>query len=1809
MSNGPEAIAIVGVGARLPGAEDAQQYWRNLRAGREAVAALPDEELLAAGVSPEELADPYYVRNSALVPHLREFDADLFGMTTREGRFSDPQLKLMLEVSHAALEDAGLDIGAMRRDVGVFAGTGLTRYSDLYIHGHLQQHDTTNVVLNNPDYIATYTAYKLDLRGPSMTVLTACSSSLVGVHLACQALALGECDMALAGGANVELPYGHGYRWGPGSVRSRDGHCRPFDIAASGTIFTNGAAAVLLKRLPDALADGDHIRAVIHGTALINDGAKMSFSAPSVDGQRATVVQAMSVAGVRPADIDYVEAHGTATPVGDPIEVSALTKAYRQLSDVELAPGSIGIGSVKSNIGHTVPTAGVAGLIKLALSLEAEQLPPSINFTEPNPRLELEKTPFYVNSELRPWPRTPGRPRYAGISSFGVGGTNAHVVVGEGPVPVRTPTGERPRIVVWSGRSAAAAEAGRNRLADYFATAPDDRFADATATLQQGRTPHRVRGAVVATDRAAAEKALRDGAPLTAGEDPVARNVVFLFPGQGSQHARMAAGLYGGNEVFTAELDRCLAALPDGADLKRRWLGEDDAQLRPTAVAQPLLFAVEYALARALIALGVRPAALLGHSVGELVAAAVAGVLDVEDALRVTAARGQLMQRQPAGTMLAVRADADTLTPLLPAGFSVAVVNGPDQIVVAAPLDHAAGADALRGAGLVVTAIPTSHAFHSESMRGAVAPFAAAFDGVTLREPAIPIYSAATGRPLTAAEATDPRFWARQLVDPVRFDRALDAVLAEGAHLLLEVGPSRALTGVAGRHPAAQDGRAVTVPVLPRADRKRRDDERSLLEALAAVWVHGGQPDWAALRPDEPLRRVPMPGYPYQRQRLWVDPKTGPAAPYSAQVTDAAPGPVAAATVATPAPAGSPFSTLTWTEAPAAGEWIPPADGAVALALVPDDPARALSLVLALQRRGYQVVRLRRGDAYREGETEYQVRPGIRADLDAVCDRLAASGRHPGLLVHGWALDEWEPASTRTADDQFDLSFQALHALMGVKGRPAPTGAPELLVVTDRAVDVSGGEAAHPMKAILAAQLRTIAAETPGRACRLVDLARTAEDDLVDELGRGTDEPVVALRAGRRWLPREQDLRPTGGQARIRRGGVYLITGGLGGLGLAVAKGLAGTGQRPKLVLVGRTGRAEGAAAAAIAEMEALGAQVRTHACDVTDQRALARVLDITAAQFGPVNGVLHLAGLPGAGLLARRDHRDVAEVCRPKIHGTLALAAALADRPPPELFVSFSSRSALAGMVGNGDYAAGNAFLDAYLSAEREQGRLAERVLSIGWPAWHSVGMLGAKLDNGPNSNGSTPTAAASSSDENDREHVLTLSPSRNWQLDEHRVDGRAVLPATGHLDLVLSVFKQLYQVPDGHTVVLEQVTFAQPLAVPKPTEVRVRFVVDNQRYRFTINSREGSAEPWLDHSSGYVSAGPAPEQSRRIVDVTEATALAEQEIPSIAMISTRLFVLGPRWKSITGAWAADDTKVVRLRLPASFASDLDTHPLHPALLDIATSIMRDPERDGLRLPFMYRRLAAYAPLPAEFYSRIRRRKTDEVSIVGDIEMFTPDGRLVAEVQGFTMRRANRTSFVSSTAADRDSAAPARPGPAPAGSTPAAHGAPDATVGIAPDQGVRLLLELLSAHTPAHVLVRPFRDGAPVPLERSGGTAAPVATPATVLAAAGVAIGRPAPAAEQATAAAPTPAPPSTPNGAGDTVEARLRALWTEVLGADSFTDESDFFELGGDSLSAVQLMGRIRDVFGVEFGIATVFDHPSIRELAGTVRAGGAG
>jgi amino acid adenylation domain-containing protein len=879
------AVAIIGMALRFPGAANPEQFWENLKNGVEAITFFTDEELVADGLAPEVLNTPGYVKAAGFLKEADFFDASFFGVTPKEAELMDPQQRIFLECAWEALEHAGYDSERYAGRIGVYAGSGFSTYlQHLFSYPEMRPETIPQAILgNDKDHLPTRVSYKLNLRGPSLNLQTACSTSLVVLHVACQSLLNRECDVAISGGVTIRARK-TGYLYEEGNISSPDGHCRAFDAKAAGTVPGNGVGIVVLKRLSEALADGDTIHAVIKGSAINNDGAlKIGYTAPSIDGQAEAISSAIRNAGVDPATITYVETHGTGTELGDPIEIAALTQAFQLQTQKERY---CALGSVKTNVGHLDTAAGVAGLIKTVLALKHKMLPPSLHFEAPNPKIDFSRSPFYVNDRLTEW-RANGSPRRAGVSAFGMGGTNAHVILEEPPTIEPAAGAQGHYLLPLSAKTSTALEAATVELAEYLRDHPDLDLRDVAYTLQLGRRQFDHRRVVLASDIPDAVRTLEDPGSdrrLTSLADSGNRPVVFIYPGQSSQYVNMGLNLYQSEPIFREQIDLCAELLRPHLGLDLRHLiypAEQEAvnaaeQLSQTIYSQAAVFAIEHALTRLWMALGVRPSAIIGHSVGELVAACVAGVMAIEDALQLVAHRGRLMQAMPQGRMLAVPLSEQELAPFLTASLSIAAINGSFLTVVSGPpepiecLQHE-----LTEKGIECHLLHTSHAFHSEMMEPAVEPFIELVKGIELKAPNIPYISNVTGTWITVSQAVDPHYWGEHLRRPVRFSDGLSEVLRNPQAILLEMGPGTAMGGLIKQHPEKKPGQLVLNSL--RHPKERLSDLTLLSQVLGALWLSGQPIDWASRYAGGSLRRpmrIPLPTYPFERERYWFEPRT-----------------------------------------------------------------------------------------------------------------------------------------------------------------------------------------------------------------------------------------------------------------------------------------------------------------------------------------------------------------------------------------------------------------------------------------------------------------------------------------------------------------------------------------------------------------------------------------------------------------------------------------------------------------------------------------------------------------------------------------------------------------------------------------------------------------------------------------------------------------------------------------------------------------------------------------------------------------------
>ncbi|MHC5675251.1 SDR family oxidoreductase [Nostoc sp.] len=876
--NGSE-IAIIGIAGRFPQAKNIDEFWKNIQNGIESISFFTNEELLSSGIDSAILNDPKFVKARAVLEDVELFDASFFGFNPREAEITDPQHRIFLECAYVALEDAGYDSQTYKGSIGVYAGSSLSTYLlNVYLNQNIINSIDYNqlAIAGDKDYLTTRVSYKLNLTGPSYTVQTACSTSLVAVHLACQSLLNGECDMGLAGGVSISFSRKSGYFYKEGGIGSPDGHCRAFDAKAQGTVSGEGVGIVVLKRLEDALADGDSIHAVIKGSAINNDGSfKVSYTAPRIDSQAKVIRTAQVVAEVEPETITYIEAHGTGTSLGDPIEIAALTQAFS--ADTQ-KKGFCAIGSVKTNIGHLDAAAGVTGLIKTVLALKHKQIPPSLHFEEPNPQIDFANSPFYVNTTLSEW-KTNGTPRRAGVSSFGIGGTNAHIILEEAPAIETSATSGPGQLLVLSAKTTTALETATTNLLNHLQQYSNLNLADVAHTLGVGRRAFDHRRMVVCQDVKDAVKVLSTLDPqrvFTHYQQPSNCPIVFMFSGQGTQYVNMGRELYQSEPTFTLAVDNCCELLKPHLDFDlRHLLYPDEAekekaaeQLKQTFIAQPALFTIEYALAQLWMSWGVRPEAMIGHSIGEYVAATLSGIFSLEDALALVANRGRLMQQLPSGEMLSVQLTEQEVQPLLVRELSLAASNGPTSCVVSGLTEAIERLhQKLQEKGVGCRRLHTSHAFHSEMMEPILDSFSDLLQKVTLNPPKIPFVSNVSGTWITIAEATDPKYWAKHLRQTVRFSEGITELLKTPERILLEVGPGRTLSTFALTHYNLQP----VVLTSIRHPQEQQSDVAFLHNTLGRLWLFGVKVDWSDFYANERRHHIPLPTYPFERQRYWIE--------------------------------------------------------------------------------------------------------------------------------------------------------------------------------------------------------------------------------------------------------------------------------------------------------------------------------------------------------------------------------------------------------------------------------------------------------------------------------------------------------------------------------------------------------------------------------------------------------------------------------------------------------------------------------------------------------------------------------------------------------------------------------------------------------------------------------------------------------------------------------------------------------------------------------------------------------------------------
>lgn len=1789
-----QEIAVIGMAGRFPGGRSIQEFWTNLEAGIESIRTLPENELLSRGVLKSEIADPAYVRAAAVLDGVDHFDAGFFGFSPKDAAIIDPQHRHFLECAWEALEHAGHSPDIFPGSIGIYAGSGLSAYliHNLLANRNLVQSAGLFLLRqtgNDKDVLATRVSYQLNLRGPSINVQTACSTSLVAIHMACQSLLNHECDMALAGGVTIEIPHGVGYTYREGEILSQDGHCRSFDARSTGTVFGSGLGIVVLRRLEDAIQSGDYIHAVVLGSAINNDGSrKVGYLAPSIEGQAEVIAEALNVAGVNASDISYVETHGTGTKVGDPIEISGLTQAFRQFTSKKQF---CAIGSVKSNVGHLDTAAGVAGLIKTVLALEHGQIPATLHFEKPNPHIDFANSPFFVNAQLRDW-KASAVPRRAGVTSLGIGGTNAHVILEEAPAVEHTRNHRPWQLLTLSAKSTTSLDAAVAALAKHWEEHPELNPADVAFTWQLGRTAFKYRGTVVCRNPQEAIASLRASDSRHSAEaSSTDREVVFMFPGQGSQYVNMGLELYRSEPEFRQWIDQCCELLQPhlGLDLRKilyppeQEPEECTRQLTQTRLTQPALFAIEYSLAKLWMSWGIQPRAMVGHSIGEYVAACLAGVFPLDVALAIVAERARLMQSVRPGAMTVVPLSEPEVLPLLPGSVSLAAINGPRQCVASGPLDAIEKLEAqLLQREISCRRLQTSHAFHSPMTETILAPFADVVRRFPRSAPQIPYLSCVTGQWIIAADVGDPEYWAKQLRGTVRFDDCLRELFRVPDGVLLEVGPGQTLGGLARQHPGRPKEQWV-VRSMRQGNETAVSDLQTLLKALGDLWCAGTCVNWAGFRQHDRGYRVPLPTYQFERKRYWIDPDERPAIAHEQPSRRRA--------------VAEWFYRPAWKRAPralAAG-----ADSAPSMHwLIFMDESLGPVLAKQLRRMGQIVTTVTAGRRFLAGDKKYTIRRDFASDFQAVIGDLVSKNRSPSRIVHLWAINT--PSGLEKVEDSQNASFYSLLFLAQALGEHDFANL-MLVAVSDRMQQIANEPSLHPESATLLGPCKVIPEEYPGVHCCSLDLSLADKDyervaqQIINESMTAPWNPVVARRGEDRWVQTFEPVAadPLNTKLRLITHGVYLITGGLGGIGLTIAARLAKEAGA-RLVLTGRTpfpppdqweallaaGDSEPLARTirAVQQLEATGAEVQILQADVTNLEEMQAALAAAQQRFGAIHGVIHAAGVLDDGLIQFKTRQRAAAVLDPKLKGTLVLDKLLKDGGL-DFLVLFSSISSIVPPAGQVDYAAANAFLDAFARSKPIDSR--RPTLAINWTLWGEVGM-GAQERPGSRRLPPIQSHALLSTGVTDASGEIIysskLSCATHWILDHHRLrNGTALFPGTGYIEMAGVA---LTAGDKDRPVELRDVFFAVPFIfdADETREVRVRIIRSEGSRRFSVVSKNNAIGEWQEYAYGMAGSpeSDAPPAVRPDQIIARCN-VREIALPDRKTKQERYFTFGHRWRTLQKIYVGKGEGVSVLELPAEFQQDLEEHRVHPALFDIASGsalylIADYDSSDDMYLPLGYKRVTIWGRLPRTVYSHIRVSGSNtgrgEVSTF-DISILDEAGRILIDVERFSMRRISDQRMLSAAGEPRGTARRF------AGT---ALGDPDRRNAILPGEGAEAFLRILSqAELNAAMVVSPNDLSTILKTTRT-------TEPAAAAQAGSVPASQPAVGAE-----APL-----------DEVERTLMGWWNELLGTTQIRVDDDFFDLGGHSLVAAQLFAKIKKTYRVDLNLALLFEVRTIEKLA---------
>lgn len=1849
-------IAIIGMGIRFPGSETLEKFWENISSGTESISHFSEQQLIDAGVNKQLLDSENFVRAKGIVNEGMAFENDLFNFSSREALTMDPQLRIYHETVFQALIDAGYDSETYKGLIGIYGGAGSNPFWTTQFLLNEQQNMSAQYEAGNlvgQEFFNTRVANKLNLKGPAVTIQTACSSSLVAVHMAVNGLIAGDCDIALAGGVEMstdstqKISDMNGYMYQEGMIYAKDAHCRPFDKNASGTVPGDGAGIVVLKRLEEAVKDGDNIYAVIKGTAINNDGNdKAGFTAPSASGQVSAIASALEMAEVDSNSISYVEAHGTGTSLGDPIEVRALTQAYLESTESDVLPnGYCRIGSVKSNFGHLGAAAGVAGLIKTTLALKHKKIPPSLNFQQANIEIDFDSSPFKVATQLEDWDLNDHNSlatRRAGVSSFGIGGTNAHVIVEEFETfSNESDKNEKSTAIaedseIYSMLLSATNEdsivlQGKN-LAGFIENNPELSLETIASNLQLGRKQLDNRMAVHGETRASIIDGLRNIEAENRLIGKVSnRKVVFMFPGQGAQYNSMGLELYNRFDVFRQSVDQCFNILNDEDFPENKHYSdiffertEDKILIDKTQYTQPLLFIVEYALARYLESIGVKPDVMIGHSLGEYVAATIAGVFDLQTALILVCKRGSLMGTTKKGAMLAVAKSRAELELLLPEKLAIAAENTPNSCVVSGEVELISQfATKLSESNINNRLLKTLHGYHSRLMEPVLSEYRSLLQQLKLTEPKIPFVSNLTGEYITGEQATCVDYWTDHLRQEVKFSTGINTLLSnDSRNLFVEIGPGKTLSAFVRNHKQSIPNSKVVN--LLRSQQEDATDYELVTKAVLQMHLTGIELDWEQLTGVGLTNRISLPGYVFNRTAFYPKGTSNTSGKKSAAMEDSN-------TLENDASILKSF-TPSWYQAGPLGSalnsqavFTNSLQTSASCWLVFDEGKNTLSMCDFLRGNNQRVIVVNKGDKFeRLGTDNYLVNPAIENDFVVLFEELLRLQAMPDFVQHCWTVS----SSMEDIDELLNCSFYSLVSLVKALGTLGIKKNLRLSVVSSQVQSVTGDEVISPAKSTLLGALRVIGQEYKEISTQNIDLINCDKNNierkhwmpLIKDAMSEEFHQFIAYRGNYRWYKRynlldlsksksEDESTSINDQLQmhdyLKSDAHYLITGGLGGMGLTLAESIA-QHSNAKITLVSRktlpdksmwdglltTSSDENLIAVInkLRSIEAKGSQVAVLSADVSNQVQMEKMALDAAEIHGPVNGIIHAAGVAGGGAIQLKNRSDIERVFRSKVYGTNVLANVFNQRL--DFVCLTSSITALFGGFGQVDYCAANAYLDAIAVSNQFN---SERTFSINWDPWKEVGMAVDAIEKGDYAISNHELLGSLVSKNNDGGlFKARMAGKDDWILSEHKLMSEPTAPGSAYLEMARAAF---YELTNNSHVLIEDAYFLMPLTltVEQWAEVTTKLTKENDHYYFSISSRLFGTGKNREHARGRLSSNE--EKQLKTIDIsTLIKRCGRQNIENPkeklnqlkdnadSLESYNAIETGPHWDVFEQLYIGDNEAVARLQLDNSLVSELDSLHLHPAIIDCATAFFSAFVDNSLYLPLFYKKLEQFKPLTSQVISHVSQisdsnsdieKSKQNTTLRFDINIYSIEGELLVAIHGFEMKQV--VANVSTQTSQQHASI----------GVDSLKSDEEKTQNKAQDLLINAITNNEGKAAFESILLSPYQN---VVVTRSNLNLSLSESRNSALL----------DNKDEQESLQPRPDLANAYVMAKTQTEKILSKIWSSILSIEKVGVNDDFFELGGDSLMLMQVHSSINEKLETNVAIAELYNYQTIRTLA---------